>query len=72
METAQKTAMSVTPKVNDKWYNIRPFYGRENPRKFGNGIFGCIPHARGALSKINKIVYVRSSFIMDIILKKGV
>jgi hypothetical protein len=25
------------------------FYGGENPRKFDYGIFGCIPHARGAL-----------------------
>ena len=25
-------------------------HGRENPRKFRNGIFGCIPHGRGALS----------------------
>jgi hypothetical protein len=46
----QKTATPINHKVNDKWYNIGRFYGRENPRKSGNGIFGCIPHGCGALS----------------------
>ena len=29
MEPAQKTAMSVNPKVNDKWYNIKRFMGEK-------------------------------------------
>jgi hypothetical protein len=45
--------LPVNPKVNDKWYNIRRFYGRENPRKFGNGIFGCIPHGARAYQGID-------------------
>ena len=43
METALKTAMSVNPKVNDKWYNIRRFMGEETLENSGMGYSAAYP-----------------------------
>ena len=46
METALKTATSVNPKVNDKWYNIRRFMGEKTQENLAMGYSVAYPTGR--------------------------
>ena len=52
MEPAQKTAMSVNSKVNDKWYNIRRFMGEKTLENLFMGYSAAYPMWRELIKEL--------------------
>ena len=46
MVTIPKTVLSVNPKVNDKWYNLRRFMGEKTQENSGMGYSAAYPTGR--------------------------
>jgi len=44
--TIPKTVLSVNPKVNDKWYNIKRFMGEKTQENSGMGYSAAYPTER--------------------------
>jgi hypothetical protein len=50
--TIPKTVLSVNPKVNDKWYNIRRFMGEKTQENSGMGYSAAYPTGRERIKEL--------------------